>query len=511
MKKRNLTGLVATALLLSCTKEQMLQNDSTSIAPAMQISSMAIPNVAGDDVIKYFGRWDFSDPTQNISDWGGAYLKVNFTGTTIKIKVGAAATNYYAKIDGGAWTTFAGVSGTVNLTPTPLAGGTHTLSVAQGKDYNYVFNFQGFVLDAGATLSTPSVGADIIEYIGDSITAGYTGPQADVSDYAWVAAEQLGAEHTQIAYPGIALVTGNGVNADKTGMESQYLKQQSLAFPSSPNWDFTKYTPKIVVIKLGQNDATSATETDSVFQSHYTNFLATIRSKFPNAQIFAMRTFMGGRAAPTLAAVYARNTAGDNNVQYIDTNGWLTPNSSDYTNNTGVHPSVSGHIKAANLLKTYLAPYLSNGSSVYIDHCDATAGWASGNTLTLNTGDKKEGTGSLQAVGSGTLEFQKTFTAINTGATAANGVLDFWYYVSDVTKLGSSNQIELGSGGTNDVNEYNWNIGTLVNGWNHITKTFSSAGTTGGTPNPSAINWFRIYHSKTAGITTKVDAIRVLH
>lgn len=384
------------------------------------------------------------------------------------------------------------------------------LSVAQGKDYDYVFNFQGLTLDAGATTVAPATG-DLVEYIGDSITAGYTDPQADVSDYAWVCAENMGAEHTQIAYPGITLVNGYGVNSTKIGMDVQYFKAQSLAYPSSANWNFATYTPKIVVINLGQNDQSTGV-TDSAFQSDMITFLGNIRTRFSNAQIFVMATFMQVKVIPARAAVAARIAAGDNDVHFIETNGWLTPNSADYTGGTGVHPSVSGHIKAANFLQPYLAPYLSGGSSVYLDHCDATTGWVSGNTLTVNTTDKKEGTGSLQSVGSGTLEFQQHFaTPLNTGATAANGSIDFWYYVSDITKFGTNNQIEVGSGGINDVNEYNWNIGTLVNGWNHITKTFATAGTTGGTPNLSAINWFRIYHAKTASITTKVDAIRILH
>jgi hypothetical protein len=113
-------------------------------------------------------------------------------------------------------------------------------------------------------------------------------------------------------------------------------------------------------------------------------------------------------------------------------------------------------------------------------------------------------------VGSGTDEFKKVLTTYNTGATAATGYIRFWYYVSDVTKLSTANQIEIGSGGGPDVNEYNWNIGTLVNGWNLITKTFASAGTTGGTPNLAAINWFRIYHAKTGSVTTKVDRIEIV-
>jgi hypothetical protein len=150
------------------------------------------------------------------------------------------------------------------------------------------------------------------------------------------------------------------------------------------------------------------------------------------------------------------------------------------------------------------------GGGGYLDHCDATTGWSGSNPVSINTSDKKEGTGSIQSIGSGTDEFKKVFSAFNSGVTVAGGKIDFWYYVSDVTKFSAGDQIEIGSGGGPDVNEYNWSMGTVVNGWNHIVKTFSTAGTTGGTPNLNAINWFRIYHPKTASITTKVDAIQVL-
>lgn len=125
----------------------------------------------GDSNIKYFGRWDFSSPEQYVSYWGGAYIKVNFSGTTVKIRLGNTS-NFYYKIDNGAWTTLTSVVGAVNLTPNPLARGTHTLSVAQGKDYDYVFNFQGLILDVGATTSSPTVSSNLIEFIGDSITDG---------------------------------------------------------------------------------------------------------------------------------------------------------------------------------------------------------------------------------------------------------------------------------------------------------------------------------------------------
>jgi lysophospholipase L1-like esterase len=232
-----------------------------------------------------------------------------------------------------------------------LAGGMHTLTVAQGKDYNYVFDFQGLILDAGATTAAPSILNCLIEYIGDSITSGYTDPQADVSDYAWVCSEDLDAEHTQIAYPGINLVSGY----TSRGMDIQYFKQRSLKYLNSPNWDLTKYTPKIIVINLGTNDVNNRVPKD-VFQNDYVKFLTEIRAKYPKTEIFAMRTFSGAMAIQTLAAINIRKRDGDKRVHYINTTSWLTKGTGDFTD--GTHPSVNGHIKVAKLLRSILLPYL---------------------------------------------------------------------------------------------------------------------------------------------------------
>ena len=304
-----------------------------------------------DPNIKYFGRWDLSNTSEYVSHWGGAYLKVKFTGTTVKVKIGNKS-NYYIKIDDGPWVSFLNASELIDATPVPLTAGTHTLSVAQGKDYNYVFSFKGLVLDAGAKTSKPDVGNTLIEYIGYSITAGYTDPQADVSDYAWVSAENLRCEHTQIAYPGITLVNG----ATNVGMIDQYFKQGSTAYPTSPEWNFDTYHPQIVVINLGTND-TNHKIADSLFQEVYTKFLTGIRAKFPKAEIFAMKTFSGTKGGATSGAVNALSEIGDSHVHYIDTTGWLTRGTDDYTDNT--HPSVSGHNKVSKLLEPVLAPYIN--------------------------------------------------------------------------------------------------------------------------------------------------------
>ncbi|WP_227873951.1 Ig-like domain-containing protein [Flavobacterium nackdongense] len=147
----------------------------------------------------------------------------------------------------------------------------------------------------------------------------------------------------------------------------------------------------------------------------------------------------------------------------------------------------------------------------YLDTCDAITNWgsASSNAISYFTTDKKQGSGCIQMIGSTTEEFKKVFsTPFNSGTTIANGALSFWYYVSDVSKIGTV-RVELGSGGAADVNELSWALSGLANGWNQIILNTADA-SIAGTPNMSALNWFRIYDTKTASITTRIDAIQVM-
>ncbi|RYD93092.1 MAG: hypothetical protein EOP54_19745, partial [Sphingobacteriales bacterium] len=341
----------------SCSKKDNVAPDIDK--PGDEDTTVVIPppvtseyGTLKDNNIKYFGRWDFSNQSQFTSYWGGAYIKVDFTGTTVKVKV-ANTSDFYAKIDNGEWVSYKNNTGTINLTPTPLSNGTHTLSVAQGKDYDYLFKFEGLVLDAKAQTKAPASLQHLVEYIGDSITAGYTNNQANVSDYAWLVSETLSAEHTQIAFPGIKLTSG----FPDVGMDAQYLKMQSdQTKPSAGDWNFATYTPKLVVINLGTNDNNGVPDAD--FQTAYVNLLTTIRGKFPDAEIFALRTFLGVKAGATQGAVIARMITGDLKLHYIDTEGWL--GAGDYPD--GIHPSETGHQKIADKLKPILEPYL-NGTT----------------------------------------------------------------------------------------------------------------------------------------------------
>ena len=303
-----------------------------------------------DPNIQFIGRWDTGNAAAYVPAWAGAYLTTGFTGTTVKLRQRNSIDLYYS-IDGGADQYLTNRTGTVDLTPTRLAAGRHTLRVSYrvvAGSYHGDAVFQGLTLDSGAQTYAVATPAKLVEFVGDSITVGTTTSKNALTAYGWLIGERLGARHTQIAQGGACLVT----TADGcVGLEDYFLRLSSAA--TSPAWDFARYRADAVVINLGTNDLAHGTHT-TTFQPHYVHLLEEVRAKYPAAKIFAMEAFCKRFAAQTQAAVATRNAAGDANVFYVPTEGWLA--TADYTD--GTHPTDAGHLKVADRLTPIIAAKL---------------------------------------------------------------------------------------------------------------------------------------------------------
>ena len=323
MRRRlNVFVISATALLLGVA--------GWMLAPAAQAAagdgSPSDPNIA------FYGRWDAANPAAVVPHFAGAYFVTGFTGTRVALKQRAAIDLYYS-IDGAADVYLQNVSGTVNLTPTALRAGNHTLRVSYrvvAGSYHGDAVFQGLTLDGGATTIAAARPAKLLEFIGDSITVGTTSSKNALTAYGWLTGEQLGAAHTQIAEGGACLVSA----ADGcTGMADRFLRDNTAA--GSPLWDFSRYQADAVVINLGTNDVGHSVSS-TTFQTVYTQLLRDIRAKYPRAAILALQTFTRRYAAQTQAAVTA---VGDPRTFFVPTDGWLPADGlSD-----SVHPNDVGH------------------------------------------------------------------------------------------------------------------------------------------------------------------------
>ena len=169
------------------------------------------------------------------------------------------------------------------------------------------------------------------------------------------------------------------------------------------------------------------------------------------------------------------------------------------------------------------ALYMPDGP--YFDACDELVSETTPNGTfvragtTINTVDMLQGTGCIeydQVAGnnSATL-FQKNgfTTPVNTGATLANGIFRFRFWIEDPTKLGALLSIELRSG-TEAAAEHQWNVtkANVVAGWNSFNLPFSAIGPLTGSnlgADPAAINYFRIYSTGAVGVKAKLDAMMV--
>jgi lysophospholipase L1-like esterase len=343
-----------------------------------------------DPDIAFVGRWNRSS-AEAVPNWAGVYLRVGFTGTTVKLRQ-RGTVDLWASIDGGDFVAHPNVSGTVNLTPTPLRAGNHTLTVSYRQvagSYHGDAVFTGLTLDPGAQTSPPPARQRLVEFVGDSITAGATSSKLAVTDYAFVVGERLGVEHTQIAIGGMCLAeTADGC----WGHERRY--RLTSGTTGTPEWDFSRYAADVVVVNLGTNDKSHGVSGPD-FQAKYVSFLQEIRARYPRATVLALRTFIGRYATETQAAVQTRNAAGDGNVHYVDTTGWLPASGlSD-----SVHPNDAGHRAIADRLAPVLAAHL--GSTVPATRTVALVNRNSGKVLAPTGGSAADGAAVVQQTDTG--------------------------------------------------------------------------------------------------------------
>lgn len=310
----------------------------------------------GDGNIAYVGRWDRSNAAFVASTWAGAYLRVGFTGTTVKVRQ-RNAIDLWASIDGREFVRFSNVRGTVDLTPTRLAAGRHTLVLSYRQvagSYRGDAVFGGLVLDQGASTFAPARSPKLIEFVGDSITAGATTTDLALSDYGWLVGERLGVEHTQIAQGGACLVEVSAAQSTRgiacAGLQARF--SRISAADGAAGWDFSRYQANAVVINLGTNDGGHGVST-ATYQSNFSDLLRQVRARYPQSHIFALN-FKQRFVTQVRAAITAANNAGDARIAFVDTTGWVTP--ADLTDS--VHPNDAGHRKIAGLLAPIIAAKL---------------------------------------------------------------------------------------------------------------------------------------------------------
>lgn len=267
----------------------------------------------------YTGRINFSDAKAPVLSWPGSSIKANFTGTSLKIVLDdERGKNYFSVIVDGdihhPYVIEAKKGEQVYTIYENLHAGSHTLEIykrTEGEEG--ATRFKGILLsEKGKLLAPPKRPTRRIEIYGDSITSGMGNEAADNAKddlsseknnywaYGSITARNLNAELHTISQSGIGIM----VSWFDFIMPNFY-DQLSAVGDNSTQWNFTQWTPDVVVINLMQNDSwlidrekrLSPIPNDDQRVQAYKNFVKNIRAKYPRAQIVCAMGSMDATAS----------------------------------------------------------------------------------------------------------------------------------------------------------------------------------------------------------------------
>jgi hypothetical protein len=279
-----------------------------------------------DGLVHYVGRFDFSQPGTARFEWPGTGVVARFEGTGVTALLSQSPMGFEVVVDHGAPRTvsFDGHHHSVELA-SGLAPGAHTVELyRRGEALWGVSGFEGLLVTEGKLLPPPPPPTRRIEFIGDSIFAGYGNEgcpfsPATQNEYLTapaVTARALGAEHTTLAW------TGLGVVRDYEGHTEEQMPvrvERTLPSRADSRWDFSRWTPDVVVIDLGDNDYELGDPPQ--FVPAYLDFLAALREHYPKAYVFCtmgpMQAYAAWRAKLN-EVVAARHALGDTRVAFFE-------------------------------------------------------------------------------------------------------------------------------------------------------------------------------------------------
>ena len=236
-----------------------------------------------------------------------------------------------------------------------LERGLHTIRLVKSSEiYDGQINI--ISLRSEGFYTAPEKSNFRIEFVGDSITAGYgalgaTGAARTVensdacSSYAYYTAQKLGVDYSIVAIQGIC------VKAHMWLQESMSDVYKILS-PLTPTPYAFEEQADVVVVNLGTNDAEYIKSKDSSygkqFPQDYTALLQYIRGKNPNAYIICLYGFMGKQSAIDEGIKQAVKNCNDKKVTYLENDfiqDMLGANS---------HPSKNAQKEWAEILADYI-------------------------------------------------------------------------------------------------------------------------------------------------------------
>lgn len=315
--------------------------------------------------IQYMGRIDFTNPKKPRLYAPGTTIKTKFKGTFCEIILNdqvlyGSYHNYLQIIVDGSQSTriqTTAKNNTITIV-SGLSDGEHTLQITKDTEAGIGYiEFIGF--RCNELLAPDPLPEKRIEFIGNSITCGYGN---DDSQKACSSGEWYDQHNAYLAYgPEVArrlnaqwmLTSVSGIGLIHSCCDITYempdVYHSVNLTVSGADWDFTRYPANIVTICLGQNDGIQDSTT---FCTAYVNFIGTVRSKYPEANIVCLTSPMADKSLYNSQVNYLTgvvnhlNNAGDSHV-------WKLFLSHNLTSGCDYHPNAAEHQQVANELESF--------------------------------------------------------------------------------------------------------------------------------------------------------------
>lgn len=264
--------------------------------------------------LMYEGRIDTNSVKGAEFYWSGTSVKINFEGESIsalmKDENGTNDYNILLDQDSTVLLQMDTVKKYYTLA-SGLAPGKHTLELFKRTEFDRgTTTFYGFKIQRNAKLLPKSPAKKRkIEFYGNSITAGFAvedpngnnNPDGTFTNnylsYSSITARHFDAQYSCICKSGIGIM----ISWFPYIMPDIYDRLNPM--DSTSHWDFSNYSPDVVVINLFQNDSWlvnrperaefktnfgDKTPDDAYIIQAYQNFVTSIRDKYPDANIICM-------------------------------------------------------------------------------------------------------------------------------------------------------------------------------------------------------------------------------
>ena len=320
---------------------------------------------AGNPLLQYTGRIDFSNSLLPKCWCPGVYMRATFKGISCEVIINDEVLygtyhNYISIVVDNNQPIRIKLTGKTNIIKIPgkLTNKTHTIIIAKSTECGIGYiEFAG--IKCGTLLPSSAKPLRKIEFIGNSITCGMssdltipceTGDWYDqhnaMLSYGVLTARALNAQWQLTAESGIGLVHSC---CDKPIVMPQVFDKIDLR-DDSIQWNFKKYQPDVVTICLGQNDGI---QDSTVFCTAYIKFIKRLRSYYPFATVICLTSPMADNTLlPVLkkylsAIVNKANADGDKNVKKYFF-------SKRYYHSCGGHPTLYEHQQIAEELTSFI-------------------------------------------------------------------------------------------------------------------------------------------------------------